>query len=73
MSSYGGYCQRLAAECARRARVASSPEIAAYHRSLGLRWLKLAQKERAKTKLKTWFANKAPGQINEAAPSAART
>ena len=73
MSSYGGYCQRLAAECARRARVASSPEIAAYHRSLGLRWLKLAQKERAKTKLKTWFANKTPGQINEAATSAART
>ena len=50
--------------------MASSPEIAAYHRSLGLRWLKLAQKERAKTKLKTWFANKAP---NEAATSAART
>jgi hypothetical protein len=29
-------------QCARRARLASSPEIAAYCRTLELRWLKLA-------------------------------
>jgi hypothetical protein len=43
MSSYESYCQDQAAECARRARLASSPEIVAYCRTLELRWLKLAE------------------------------
>jgi hypothetical protein len=44
MSSYATYCRNQAAECARRARLASSPDIAANCRDLGLRWLKLADK-----------------------------
>jgi hypothetical protein len=47
MSSYATYCRNQAAECARRARLASSPDIAANCRDLGLRWLKLAEKENA--------------------------
>jgi hypothetical protein len=47
MSSYASYCQAQAAECARRARLASSPDIAEERRNLGLRWLKLAEKARA--------------------------
>jgi hypothetical protein len=47
MSSYASYCQAQAAECARRARLASSPDIAEDRRNLGLRWLKLAEKARA--------------------------
>jgi hypothetical protein len=43
MSSYATYCQDQAADCARRARLARSPEIAAYCRSLGLRWMRLAE------------------------------
>jgi hypothetical protein len=42
MASYASYCQNQAADCARRARLAISPEIVAYCRSLELRWLKLA-------------------------------
>jgi hypothetical protein len=42
MSSYAKYCRDQAAECARRARLASSPEIAASSRNLEQRWLKLA-------------------------------
>jgi hypothetical protein len=42
VSYYATYCQDQAADCARRARLASSPEIVAYCRSLELRWLKLA-------------------------------
>ena len=42
MSYYATYCQDQAADCARRARLASSPEIVAYCRSLELRWLKLS-------------------------------
>jgi hypothetical protein len=41
------YCQAQAAECARRAKMASSPELAAERRSLGLRWLRLAEKAKA--------------------------
>src|SRR5436190_3615635 len=41
-SSYASYCHDQAAYCARRARLASSPEIVAHCRSLELRWLKLA-------------------------------
>jgi hypothetical protein len=43
MSSYSSYCQDQATDCARRARVASSPEIVAYCRSLECRWLRLAE------------------------------
>ena len=43
MSSYANYCQDQAADCARRARLASSPEIVAYCRTLELRWLNLAE------------------------------
>jgi hypothetical protein len=42
MSSYASYCHDQAAYCARRARLASSPEVVAYCRSLEFRWLKLA-------------------------------
>src|SRR5262245_4293031 len=42
MSSYASHCQDQAAHCARRARLATSPEIAAYCRSLELRWLNLS-------------------------------
>jgi len=50
MSSYASYCQAQAAECARRARLASSPDVAEDRRNLGLRWLKLAEKARAKAR-----------------------
>jgi hypothetical protein len=43
MSSYGAYCQDQATACARRARLASSPEIVAYCRTLEFRWLRLAE------------------------------
>jgi hypothetical protein len=43
MSSYASYCQDQAAVCARRARLAGSPEIVAYCRSLELRWRRLAE------------------------------
>jgi len=43
MSSYASYCQDQATDCARRARLASSPEVAAYCRSLEFRWLKLSK------------------------------
>jgi hypothetical protein len=44
MSSYAKYCRDQAAECARRARLARSPEIVANSRSLEQRWLRLAAK-----------------------------
>jgi len=44
MSSYARYCRDQAAECARRVKLASSPEVAANCRALGLRWLKLAER-----------------------------
>ena len=40
--SYASYCQEQADDCARRARLASSPDIVAYCRGLELRWLKFA-------------------------------
>jgi hypothetical protein len=43
MSSYERYCQDQATACARRARLASSPEIIAYCRDLEFRWLRLAE------------------------------
>jgi hypothetical protein len=71
MSSYARYCQRQAVECARRAAMASSPDVAAYQRDLGLRWVKLAQKERARGGLKGWFA-KPNDLVSVAQPSAPR-
>ena len=44
MSTYAKYCRDQAAECERRVKMASSPEVAANCRDLGLRWLKLAEK-----------------------------
>ena len=43
MSSYANYCQGQGIDCARRARLARSPEVATYWRSLGFRWLRLAE------------------------------
>jgi hypothetical protein len=43
MSSYASYCQDQGIDCARRAKLARSPEIATYWRSLGFRWLRLAE------------------------------
>jgi hypothetical protein len=43
MSSYASYCQDQSTDCARRARLASSPEVATYWRCLGLRWLRLSE------------------------------
>jgi hypothetical protein len=44
MSSYAKYCREQAADCARRARIANSPEVVANCRILQERWLKLAEK-----------------------------
>jgi hypothetical protein len=44
MSSYVKYCREQAAKCARRASLASSPEVVAHFRSLEQRWLKFADK-----------------------------
>jgi hypothetical protein len=59
MSSYARYCRDQAAECARRARLASSPEIIARCRRLGLQWLKLAQKAEATGRTST-FVKRTP-------------
>jgi hypothetical protein len=48
MSSYARYCQDQATACARRARLASSPEIVAYCRNLEFRWLRLAEQAYAR-------------------------
>jgi hypothetical protein len=42
MSSYASYCQDQATDCARRARLARSPEIVVHCRNLQFRWLRLA-------------------------------
>jgi len=47
MSSYASYCQDQATDCARRARLARSPEIVAHCRSLEFRWLRLAAQAQA--------------------------
>jgi hypothetical protein len=44
MSSYARYCREQAADCARRARIASTPQVAANYRVLESRWLSLAHK-----------------------------
>jgi hypothetical protein len=43
MSPYASYCQDQSIDCARRARLARSPEVATYWRSLGFRWLRLGE------------------------------
>ena len=43
MSSYASYCEAQGIDCARRASVARSLEVATYWRSLGFRWLRLAE------------------------------
>jgi hypothetical protein len=43
MSSYANYCQEQATDCARRAKLATSPEMVAYCRSLEFRWLRLSE------------------------------
>ena len=43
MSSYASYCQDQGIDCARRARLAGSLEVATYWRFLGFRWLRLAE------------------------------
>src|SRR5262249_60150198 len=45
--SYVKYCKAQAAECARRAELASPPEPPAERRRFGLGWLKLAEKAKA--------------------------
>jgi hypothetical protein len=44
MSSYARYCREQAGDCARRARLASSPQVAASYRTLENRWLNLVEK-----------------------------
>ena len=44
MTSYARYCRDQAADCARRARIACSPQVVANYRALHERWLKLADK-----------------------------
>jgi len=41
--SYAEFCQDQASDCARRARLARSTQIAAYYQDLGWRWLRLAE------------------------------
>jgi hypothetical protein len=43
MSSYATYCRDQATDCARRARLGKSADIAAYYEGLGMRWLSLAE------------------------------
>ena len=45
--SYASYCQDQATACARRARLANSPEIVVYFRNLQFRWLRLAAQAQA--------------------------
>jgi len=50
MSSYARYCREQAADCARRARIAKSPEVIANYRTLHERWAKLAEKADVETR-----------------------
>src|SRR5262249_12196734 len=47
MSSYASYCQDQATDCARRARLARSPEIVAHCRRLEFRWARLVLEAQA--------------------------
>jgi hypothetical protein len=62
MSSYAKYCREQAAKCARRARLASSPEVVAHFRSLERRWLMFAEKADAGGQ-GLGFSRKAPASI----------
>jgi len=44
MSSYVKYCREQAAKCARRAKLASSPEVIVHFRGLEQRWLRFAER-----------------------------
>ena len=67
MSSYATYCQDQAADCARRVRLARSPEIAAYCRNLGLRWLRLAEQAQG-TGASSWTHDATLGQATPPQP-----
>jgi hypothetical protein len=43
MSSYASYCEDQGIDCARRASLARSLEVATYWRWLGVRWLRLGE------------------------------
>jgi hypothetical protein len=60
MSSYSKYCREQAADCARRARIASSPEVAANCRTLQERWLKLAERAEKEGKRPVYSIDAAP-------------
>jgi len=53
------YCLAQAAECARRAKLASSLQIAAERRALGLRWLRLAERAKASSRMSSSAAQTA--------------
>jgi hypothetical protein len=57
MSSYAKYCREQAADCARRARIASSAEVIANYRTLQERWFKLAQKAELETRRPAFSTN----------------
>jgi hypothetical protein len=71
MSTYRSYCQSQAVECARRARLAASPEVADHHRKLGLKWLKLAEKERTRACLRATTTRLAAEAVQAVATSRA--
>jgi hypothetical protein len=50
--SYANYCQDQGMDCARRARLASSSEVAIYWRHLAFRWIGLAEQADSPG---TWF------------------
>jgi hypothetical protein len=60
MSSYAKYCREQAADCARRARIACSPEVVANYRTLQERWLKLAEKAEFETRRPSFSINRSP-------------
>src|SRR5262249_61979761 len=70
MSSYARYCRDQAAECARRARLARSPEIVERCRRLGLQWLKLAQKAEAGSRSTNVFVQRPPAPNASPQPTA---
>ena len=61
MSSYATYCQDQAADCARRARLARTPAVETYCRSLELRWLRLAEQAQ-ETSAPSWTHDATLGQ-----------
>jgi hypothetical protein len=53
VSSYASYCQDQGIDCARRARLARSLEVATYWRCLGFRGLRLAERAQRTDRLIT--------------------